>query len=45
VTIIHRSAVHRTAVHRTAAGLAVGMLGTLFAAAVYTEAHRAPDQS
>ena len=34
-----------TIVHRTAAGLALGMLGTLFAAAVYTEAHRAPDQS
>jgi hypothetical protein len=34
-----------TTLHRTAASLALGMLGTLFAAAVYTEAHRAPDQS
>lgn len=31
--------------HRTFTGLALGMLGTLFAAAVYTETHRAPDQS
>jgi hypothetical protein len=31
--------------HRTFAGLALGMLGTLFAGAVYTETHRAPDQS
>ena len=34
-----------TTLHRTAASLALGMLGTLFAAAVYTEAHRAPDKS
>ena len=31
--------------HRALTGLALGMFGTLFAAAVYTEAHRAPDQS
>jgi hypothetical protein len=34
-----------TALHRTLTGLALGMVGALFAAALYTEGHRAPDQS
>jgi hypothetical protein len=29
----------------TLAGLALGTAGTLLAAAIYTEAHHAPDQS
>jgi hypothetical protein len=34
-----------TILHRALAGLIVGAIGTLFAAGVYAEAHRAPDQS
>jgi len=34
-----------TPLYLTLAGLAVSSVGALFAAAVYTEAHRAPDQS
>lgn len=35
---------HVTPLYLTLAGLALGSVGALFAAAVYTEAHRAPDQ-
>jgi len=34
-----------TILHRTLTGLALGLVGPLLAAALYTEAHRAPDQS
>jgi hypothetical protein len=33
-----------TIITRTLIGLALSALGALFAAAAYTEAHRAPDQ-
>jgi hypothetical protein len=33
-----------TTMIRTTAGLALGAAGVLFAAALYSESHRAPDQ-